>query len=415
VSHVDGLTRFARHEAAWSRLAQLYLPLRTKGSPWLYGAQPTTGLPAQGWKLHLSATILSASRLLRHVGPALVGAEAVYKGAPDLRFLDRLNSGLDGYSQVGKCLTVYCRDEGQARDLAQRLHQLTVGIPHPEVPFDRPYRPGSCVFYRYGAFDDATLEAAPGVAVGAIRGPDGALVPDRRDAAGAVPAWMSDPFASSAGSAPRAPWSPLAVDFRAFQALRQRGRGGVYRALDLTRAPAGLCVIKEGLRHGETDPSGRDGRWRVGNEARALRALARAGIPVPGVLASFEVEGGRYLVLEHVDGRNLRDLLSGRRRLSPARASALRRELAGLVGSIHRAGWAWRDLKPENIMVAPGGGLRPLDFEGAWRVGTAPLEAWGTPAYRPPLAGGRLRFDPLAEDLYALQVVQSEIASRTRV
>ena len=366
-------------------------------------------LPRQGWKLHLSATILSAGRLLRRAGPLLVARGVPFKGPSDLGFLDQLNAGLGGFSQVGKCLTVYCRDTEEAVALAEALDAVTRGIPHPDVPFDLPYRQGSCVYYRYGAFDDRTMAAKRGRRVGAIVEPDGRVVPDRREPGFAVPAWMADPFAVPGADPPGIADSPLAVDYRAFDVLQQRGKGGVYRALDLTVAPARLCVIKEGLRHGETDPEGRDGRWRVRHEGRVLRALRRAGIEVPAVIAEFDVGGGRYLVLEHVEGDTLAVVAGPDKTMAPARCAELVTGLQRLIADIHAAGWAWRDCKPENIVVTAGGDLRPIDFEGACRLDGPAAAPWSTPRYRAPLPSPGTPFDPVHEDLHALEVITAEM------
>ena len=405
----DPQARYQRLEASWARAAARFLPESALDSPWRHSAARLDDVPRQGWKLHLSATILTAGRLLRRAGPLLVARRIPFKGPSDLGFLDHLNAGLGGFSQVGKCLTVYCRDTEEAVMAAEELHAATVGIAHPDVPFDLPYRRPSCVYYRYGAFDDRTMASRRGGRVGAIVDPDGRVVPDRREPGFAVPKWMSDPFVEAGANAPESADSPLAVDYRAFDVLQQRGKGGVYRALDLTRAPARLCIIKEGLSHGETDPDGRDGRWRVRHEARVLRALRRAGIAVPAVIAEFDVGGGRYLVLEHLEGETLGALTGAGRPLAPERCAGLVAALRKLIEDIHATGWAWRDCKPENIVMTADGDLRPLDFEGACRLDAPAAAPWSTPRYRAPLPSPGTPFDPVREDLHAVEVIAGEI------
>ena len=405
----DPRTRFERLEARWARLAARYLPEVVPESPWRHGVSGIAGMPGQGWKLHLAATILSAGRLMSRAGPLLVARGVMYKGPQDLVFLDQVNTGLDGYSQVGKCLTVYCRDGVEASAVARELHEATVGIPHPAVPFDRQYRPGSCVYYRYGAFDDQAMDEDDRNPVGALRHPSGKLLPDRREAGEAVPNWVVDPLADPGGRADPRPWAPLPATYEVRDVLRQRGKGAVYRALDRSVAPPRHCVVKEGLRHGETDPEGHDGRSRVRNEARALRALKRAGIAVPSVLEEFNAGDHRYVVLEEIQGTPLSELLGRRRRLTAARASTLAASAQDLIQAIHAAGWAWRDCKPENLMVTPDGELRPIDFEGASRLGVPATAAWGTPPYQAPMPRRGAGFDPAAEDRHALAVILDEL------
>jgi hypothetical protein len=375
--------------------------------PWAYATPAGAKLPEQGWKLHVPATVLTAGRVLRAVAPLLAGRGALYKAPASLHELEKLNSGLFyGYSQVGKFITVYPRTEAEAVLLAEGLRALTRGMRAPSVPFDRRYGRDGCVYYRYGAFK------APGGQQGGpsyfIRDPEGNLVADVRDAV-CRPAWAEDPFDKTPPPAvkKRAAATPLSTTFRAFRALAQRGRGGVYQALDLSATPPRVCVLKEGRRHGETGWDGRDGAWRVRHEGRVLKALAEAGVSVPRLYASFKAEGNHYVAVELIEGESLDDILARRRRRLPL-AAALRYgvELARLVARVHAAGWVWRDCKPANVIVTRRGELRPLDFEGACAVESPDPLPWGTRAFMPPecedLFGGRSR---LPEDLYSLGAV----------
>jgi hypothetical protein len=398
----------------WAELCRRHLPLRPEGSIWRYSRGLLPGDPEQGWKLHVPATVLTAGEVLGAVGPLLKGRGVLYKATATLDELDRLNSGIHyGYSQVGKFLTIYPRTDEEAVLLARALHRLTRGMEAPSVPFDLRYREGGCVYYRFGAFQ-ALGDDGAGAHV--IRDPEGRLVPDRRDCA-EQPAWASDPFARRRPRRPRAaPESPLKTTYRVFRALAQRGRGGVYQALDVSAWPPRLCVLKEGRRAGEVGLDGRDGFWRVRHEARVLEALAAAGVEAPRPYVSFEAEGNYYVAAEFVAGESLNAVLGRRQRRLPV-AAALRygAELARLVARLHEAGWVWRDCKPGNVILTEGGGLRPLDFEGACRVESPDPLPWGTPAFAPPEGGAEFRGQSrLPEDLYALgAVVYFLLAGRT--
>ncbi|HLL77840.1 MAG TPA: lipopolysaccharide kinase InaA family protein [Pyrinomonadaceae bacterium] len=392
--------------------------MRAEGSIWRYSREVSPGDPEQGWKLHVSATVLTAGRVLRRVAPLLHGRGVLFKSPASLGELDKLNSGIHyGYSQVGKFITVYPRTEEEAVQLGERLHALTRGIRAPAVPFDRRYRPGSCVYYRYGAFKLLECEGLDTEAAYSIRDPEGRLVPDMRESAASYE-WITDPFRDTSGPPPSAPAAPtpLRTTFKAFRALTQRGRGGVYQALDLGPTPPRLCVLKEGRREGEVSWDGRDGAWRVRHEGRVLAALRESGLDVPRLYSSFKAEGNQYIAVEFIEGESLNDWLGRRRRrLSVAAALTLGAELARLVASVHAAGWVWRDCKPGNIIITKSGGLRPLDFEGACRVGRPDPLPWGTPSFRPPEGDDPFRGQSrLPEDLYALgAVVYLLLAGRT--
>lgn len=390
----------------WEELCAEYLPLKAKDSIWRFSRHLTAADPEQGWKLHLSATVLTAGRVLQKAGPLLRRHDALFKAPASLHELRRLNSGLHyDYSQIGKCLTIYPQNEQQAVFLAEQLHKLTQRLIAPAVPYDLQFRPQSCVYYRYGSFKPTTFLNQDGARLYAIKDPEGNLIPDRRDAS--QPEWAINPFPAPPRRHKRVTDTPLQSTFRAFRALAQRGKGGVYQALDLSVAPPRLCILKEGRRGGEMAWDGRDGYWRVRHEGRVLEALHEAGIVAPRVYASFEVERNYYLVTEFIAGASLQEILQRRqRRLAVRQALGYGMELAALIARLHAAGWVWRDCKPANVIVTKTGALRPLDFEGACPMDDPDPAPWGSPSFTPPewqaAPRGRSR---VAEDLYALGAV----------
>jgi hypothetical protein len=391
----------------WEKLCERYLPVTAEGSIWRYSRPSGPGDREQGWKLHVSSNILNANAVLGAVAPFLRECGLMFKAPRSLIELEKINTGLFyGYSQVGKFITVYTHSDGKAAMVARRLHLLTEGMCAPAVPFDLQYRPGSCVYYRYGAFRVAEIENADGTRTLALKDSHGNLTPDDRTVA--KPDWVTDPLASRRTAAARAAvLSPLQTRFRVFSALTQRGKGGVYKALDLNTDLPRFCIVKEGRRSGELQWDGRDGRWRVMHEERVLNSLRAAGVAVPRVYSSFEAKGNHYLVTEFIEGETLQSLLAARRRrLSISQVLRHGVRLAGLLARIHAAGWVWRDCKPANIVVTTAGELRPLDFEGACPVSHPDPVPWATPPFTPPeiKTGGRRR-PGVGDDLYALGVV----------
>lgn len=395
--------RAALLEAEWQRLCELYLPLRQSGSIWRYHCTQPANEPDRGWKLHVSATVLNAGRVLQKVAPALARLGVQFKAPSSLRHVMTLNAGLDGtYTQVGKIITVYPHTPEQAVELARQLHQLTSRMAAPEVPFDRRYRRSSNVYYRFGAFAPREIEHTNGTRIPAVRGPDGKLIPDRRDQP--EPDDIADPFEQPhrrrtvAGRQ-----NPFAASYRVVRALAQRGKGGVYQAADLSSKPPRLCLIKEGRKHGELNWDGRDGRWRIRNEERVLSELLAHGLDVPRVYSSFELAGNAYLVMEFISGETLQSLLARlRRRIPISRVVKYGVQLAEFISMMHAAGWVWRDCKPMNLVITSSDKLQPLDFEGACRINQPDAMLWGTPGFIPPEWHTREKHTGRADDLYAL-------------
>jgi serine/threonine protein kinase len=138
-------------------------------------------------------------------------------------------------------------------------------------------------------------------------------------------------------------------------------------------------------------------------EEEVLRSLSEAGVAVPAVYDSFELNSNQYLVTEFIAGETLEQFLQKRRRrLRIERALAYAIQIASLLEQIHAAGWAWRDCKPANIILTARGVLRPVDFEGAWPLHGTDSRLWSTAAYNPP---DSRHLSGTQADLYAFAIV----------
>ncbi|MGH9129469.1 MAG: PASTA domain-containing protein [Acidimicrobiales bacterium] len=150
-------------------------------------------------------------------------------------------------------------------------------------------------------------------------------------------------------------------------------------------------------------------------EARGAAALSHPHIM--GVLDWGEEADGPYLVLEHLGGGSLRDLLDSGRRLSVEQTVRVGLEAAGGLAYAHRRGVVHRDVKPANLLFDEDGRLSIADFglaralaEAAW---TEPMGALiGTVRYSSPEAAQGNVVDGRA-DVYALGLVLIEALSGT--
>jgi beta-lactam-binding protein with PASTA domain len=99
---------------------------------------------------------------------------------------------------------------------------------------------------------------------------------------------------------------------------------------------------------------------RFTDEAKTIARLTH-----PNLVAVYDQGrhlGLPYLVMEYVQGRTLRDLLTQRKRLTPVEACAILEQMLSAIAAAHRAGLVHRDVKPENVLVAeaPSGGVADL-------------------------------------------------------
>ena len=136
----------------------------------------------------------------------------------------------------------------------------------------------------------------------------------------------------------------------------------------------------------------------------------------PGVVKVLngEERSRRYMVLEWVDGKLLRELLNEEKKLPPERAIKIALGLCKALDYIHSQGVVHRDLKPENIMVDAEDRIKLIDFGIAANAGSRRLtfakltEAMGTPDYISPEQVKGKRGDARS-DIYALGVMLYEL------
>ena len=136
----------------------------------------------------------------------------------------------------------------------------------------------------------------------------------------------------------------------------------------------------------------------------------------PGVVKVLndEKRSGRYMVLEWVDGKLLRQILNEQKRLPQARAIKITLGICDALDYIHKQGVVHRDLKPENIMVDPEDRIKLIDFGIAANAGSRRLtfakltEAMGTPDYISPEQVKGKRGDARS-DVYTLGIMFYEM------
>lgn len=196
--------------------------------------------------------------------------------------------------------------------------------------------------------------------------------------------------------------------FPGFEILECLGRGGmgvVYKARQksLDRWVAIKIVAPE--KHGEERLSGRFAR-----EAATLAKLCHPNIVT---IHDFgETDGLFYIVMEYVDGVNLRDLVSDGR-LAPEQALAIVPPICDALQYAHEKGVVHRDIKPENILLDRDGRVRIADFGIAALLG-GPGEPAGTHPYAAPEQTVPTATADHRADIHALGVVFYEMLTGER-
>ncbi|HZC75768.1 MAG TPA: protein kinase, partial [Gaiellaceae bacterium] len=205
---------------------------------------------------------------------------------------------------------------------------------------------------------------------------------------------------------PAQPGDLIAGRYELEELVGTGGMSSVFRAHDtqLDRRVA-VKILHE---HYAADPEYLE---RFRSEARAVARLSHPNIVT--VIDRGEDEGRQYIVFEHVDGENLKELVVRTGRLPVRKALELALATADGLAFAHEQGLVHRDVKPQNVLLSSEGDLKVTDFgiarsldveHGVTQTGTV----LGTGEYLAPEQASGKPVSP-ATDVYSLGVVLWEL------
>ena len=184
---------------------------------------------------------------------------------------------------------------------------------------------------------------------------------------------------------------------------REIGRGGMGAVWSGTDLTLGRTVA---LKRIGTAPGG--GTPDVARAEREARLAAR--LNHPHVVAVFDLideaeSGEQWMVMEHVEGTNLSEIVRANGALPPDQIAPILAQVADALAAAHTAGIVHRDVKPSNILVTPDGNVKLTDFGIARTEADAALTqtglVTGSPAYlAPEVASGQMATE--ASDVWSL-------------
>ena len=147
----------------------------------------------------------------------------------------------------------------------------------------------------------------------------------------------------------------LADRYRLTEQIGMGGMAIVYRAVDLR---AGHNVAVKVLRPEFNEDSEFISRFQ--REAEAASKMTHHNIVN---LLDVGMDGeNRYLVMEYVQGKTLKEVIQERGRLSAPLACQITIRILSALEHAHRNGIVHRDIKPQNILVHADGHIKVADF-----------------------------------------------------
>lgn len=209
------------------------------------------------------------------------------------------------------------------------------------------------------------------------------------------------------------PGTVLRRRYKIIAPVGQGGMGAVYRAEDL-RLEGRICAVKEVCPDPDATPEAlAQAQEQFHREASTLARLDHPNLPK--VSDTFSEDDREYLVMDFVEGQDLRQMMEEKRRrgrfLEEEKVLRWADQLCDALEYLHSQDppVLHRDVKPANIKLTPGGLIKLVDF-GLVKLLAADdartitvLQGRGTVAYTPlEQYGGDTGHTDVRSDIYSL-------------
>lgn len=196
-----------------------------------------------------------------------------------------------------------------------------------------------------------------------------------------------------------------------YRILSEIGKGGmstVYLARDLTLNKS--WAIKEIPKSSEAVKKRKADRLL--EEAELMKDLSHPALP--RIVDITEDERFYYIVMDYVEGENLKELLREGGAFPQEKVVRWGKELLEALSYLHqrKPPVIYRDMKPANIILQPEGHLKLIDFGAATRLSEERLLPLGTGGYAAPEQferGGKEVNVDARTDIYALGKTLQEL------
>lgn len=310
-----------------------------------------------GIKIHLSATILNYETILNRFLIWNKKYKIGFKVAKSLKVLNNLNTGIYGYSQTGKFITLYpIQNIDYIEKILISLYKLYNDQCSVIIPSDVSFLRSNVVYVRYGAF----------------RNNIGGFI-DKRN--GYIPNFIKNEF-------PVLDYSNYFVIpnfIKILEIIRKNSKGGIFIAWDNHLKK--VVLLKEATKNGQMDYSGKDAVLSLYEESKILKKInSRNWDFVPNYIDNFWLENSLFLEEEYIEGKTIDEIL--RNNYSEIKGIQLHfKSLMLLIHKFHRLNnLVLHDLSTNNIIYSKGK-FYIIDFEAVTGLDKNQLTIYGTKGF----------------------------------
>lgn len=284
-------------------------------------------LPSVGLKIHLSATLNNATDILDKFWHYIQHKNIAWKVIQDFRDLERQNLGYNGYSQIGKFITIYPSTQNELLQLLQDLEIIYKPMKSISIPSDYSYMNSQVVYYRYGDIQNEGSTESKYVDKRNRTIPNNVTIP------------IDDYFI------PHFHELPSRLYLCGIHHIS--GKSSVYTAINLEAAST--VILKEASPLHDLDIHGVDAINRLHHEKIILKKISKFSF-APKFLSDFYIDDHYFLVMSKLPGESLFSLLKNGGKLSIKQILFIIRKIICIVHTLQKQGIQYSDISLTNVL-----------------------------------------------------------------
>lgn len=292
-------------------------------------------------KIYISGTIVNAVEILHIVVPWLIKHKMQFKVIASMSLLKMLNDNAFGYIHSGKFITIYVQNYSQALLTMESLHQLLKDLRSIPIPCAKRYCSNSLLFWdeQHSPIQNIHLQP-PGL---------------------------------------------FLQKYILIETIRQRARGGTFLALEVESGKfLRKVIIKEARNYSEIEEGGLDAVARLQWQFTMLKKLNKLNLS-PKPYKILLKHDSTFLVMEHLKGRALRELILYENKLNLLVIKDIIDNVALQIEKLHSIDVYFLELCPDNVMILEDYSVKLIDCDLCNVKGHPPFANWdsGTPGFFP--------------------------------